>query len=134
MSSHRFGGLAVVALTLFSGAQAQTSLNFESLNDGDALTTQFSGLAFSNASVLTAGFSLNDLDFPAHSGKNVVSDTGGPISIAFAPPVTTFAAYFTHAVALTVTAYDAGGSVVATASSNAVNTRASGNQGTSPNE
>src|SRR5579863_1313329 len=78
--------LCVTAPTL----HAQTLLNFESLNDGDLVTTQFTGVTFSNAQTLTAGFSLDDLEYPAHSGKNVITDNSGPIALIFSSPISAF--------------------------------------------
>src|SRR5882672_6224065 len=59
-------------------------LDFEGFSDSDFLTTQIPGLTFSNAMVLTASISLNEFDFPPHSGSNVIFDAGGPIGISFA--------------------------------------------------
>ena len=64
--------LVVFASTVL---QAQTAITFDTLNDGDLVTTQYSGVTFSNAQVLKSGFSLNDLDFPAHSGANAITVT-----------------------------------------------------------
>jgi hypothetical protein len=111
----------------------QTSITFDTLNDGDLVTNQYSGLTFSNARVLTSGFSLNDLDFPAHSGANAITDTSGPISIAFSAPVSTFSGYFTHVNPITVTAFDGTGNQLATTNSSKNNAAVSGD-GSVPNE
>ena len=50
------------------------TINFERLLNGDVVTSQFPGLVFSNAMVLTAGIDLNEVEFPPHSGENVVFD------------------------------------------------------------
>ena len=70
------------------------------------LTTQYSGVTFSNAGILTAGGSLNELEFPPSSSVNVVSDNPGPMSIVFSVRVTSFSGYFTYAEALTIDAYN----------------------------
>ena len=118
----------VIPLTV----HAQTSITFETLNDGDLVTTQYSGLTFSNAQTVTAGFSLNDLEFPAHSGKNAITDTSGPISITFSAAISTFSGYFTHAAPITVTALNGAGVQIASSTSNKDNAAVSGNG--SPNE
>lgn len=59
--SSRFVGASIVIVWAMSHVLcAQTLLNFESLSDGEAVTTQFSGVTFSNVRTLTAGFSLDD--------------------------------------------------------------------------
>jgi len=126
----RFLNLVVFASTVL---YAQTSITFDTLNDGDLVTNQYSGLTFSNARVLTSGFSLNDLDFPAHSGANAITDASGPISIAFSAPVSTFSGYFTHVQPITITAFDGTGNQLATTTSSKNNAAVSGD-GSVPNE
>ena len=85
--------------------------------------------------MLTAGISLNEFEFPPCSGVNVASDNGGPISIFFDSPVLAVAGYFTYAVPLTLTAFDAGNNQVGQAFSLfASNLALSGDAGSSPNE
>jgi hypothetical protein len=111
------------------------TIDFEGFNDGDILTNQIPGLTFTNTAVLTAGFSLNEIDFPPHSGVNVVSDNGGPISIVFDTPVFGFAAYFTYVEPLSLVAFNASNTQVASASSlYSNNTGTAGDFGSSPNE
>jgi hypothetical protein len=110
-------------------------IDFEGLNDGDSVTTQFAGVTFSDAAVLTAGISLNELEFPPHSGSNVVYDAGGPMTIAFAAPILSFGGYFTYAEALSLDAFDASSDLVAsTSSAFDSNLALSGDPGSSPNE
>ncbi len=89
------------------------TLDFEGFPDGTVLTTQYPGLTFSNAIVLSAGISLNEFEFPPHSGVNVASDNGGPIVITFDSPVLSVSGYFTFLEPLTLTAYDASDKQVA---------------------
>ncbi len=99
---------ATIALLLPSYVHAiPTTIDFESLADSDIVTNQFPGLTFSHTTVLTAGVSLNELEFPPHSGGNVVSDDGGPISIAFTIPQGEVSGFFTYTTQLTLTAFDA---------------------------
>jgi hypothetical protein len=112
-----------------------TTIDFEGFPDSTLLTTQYSGLVFSNAQILTAGISLNEFELPPHSGSNVVSDYTGPLAIVFANPVSAIGGYFTYAVPLTLTAYDSNAKVLGTVTSAFSNNFAlSGGPGSSPNE
>ena len=93
------------------------SFNFDGFVDSTVLTTQYSGATFANTIVLGAGITLNEFEFPPHSGSNVASDNGGPISIAFASPVRGIAGHFTYSVPLTIQALGSSNNVLATASS-----------------
>ncbi len=110
-------------------------INFENFVDGDVVTNQIPGLSFTDTVVLTAGFSLNEIDFPPHSGVNVVSDNGGSISIHFSTPVLGFSAYFTYVEPLSLSAFDSSnaqlGSAVSLFSNNTVS---GGDPGSLPNE
>lgn len=85
------------------------SIDFESLGDSESVTNQFSGLGvtFTNATVLTAGISLNEIEFPPHSGDNVVFDDGGAMTGIFSQPVIEVGGSFTYGVPITLTAFDA---------------------------
>lgn len=128
--------VAIIGLLRAAPARADPiSINFDNLADGDLVTTQYLGITFTNATVLTAGISLNEFEFPPHSDFNVVFDDGGPISLLFGTPVGSFSVYFTFAVPLTLYAYDAAdilvGSVAAAFLSNLT---LSGDPGSTPNE
>mgnify|MGYP000853987511 CR=1 FL=1 len=133
--------LRSTAATLFcAGTLACTpaealTIDFETLADSESLGSQFAGLSFSNAIALHAGLSLNDVEFPPHSGSVVIADDGGPIGVSFANPVTQVGAHFTYASPVTLTAFDALdqvlGSVTALHGSNLAQ---SGDAGSSPNE
>jgi len=125
---------ALLATALCASASSIT-LNFEGFPDSTILTNQYPNIIFSNAIILSAGISLNEFEFPPHSGVNVVSDNGGPMSINFANPITSFSGYFTYDEALTIQAFSASNSQVASASSPFSNNMAlSGDPGSSPNE
>lgn len=110
-------------------------INFEGFPDSTILTTQYPGLNFANAIILTAGITLNEFEFPAHSGVNVASDNGGPMTIIFSPPVQSFSGFFTYSEMLTLRAFDTGSNQVATATSHFTNNEAlSGVVGSIPNE
>ena len=112
-----------------------TTVDFEGLSDGAVLAAQVPGLTFSNAIVLSAGLSLNEFEFPPHSGVNVASDAGGPISISFAVPVTSVGGSFTYSAQLTLTAFDGADQLIGqTTSLFSSNLALSGAVGSSPNE
>ena len=110
-------------------------LTFEGFSDSTSLTSQYPGLTFQSATVITAGISLNEFEFPPHSGINVVFDDGGPISILFASPIIGFSGYFTYGLPLTLNAFDSGSNQVGQALSLfSSNLALSGDTGSSPNE
>jgi hypothetical protein len=119
-------------LPLLAGA---TTIDFESYGDGDPVTDPFPGVALTNATALVAGASLNEFEFPPHSGNTVVFDDGGPIIIDFATPAGSVGAYFTYVTALTLSAFDAALNVIGTdLSLFGSNLALSGDPGSSPNE
>lgn len=101
----------LISLLTFTGVEAAfgTTIDFETLSDSEVVTNQYAGLGvtFSNAIAYTAGISLNEVDFPPHSGLNVVSDNGGPMGVTFSAPQANVSAYFTYTVPLTLSFYDA---------------------------
>jgi hypothetical protein len=112
-----------------------TVITFEGLPDGTVLTTQYPGITFSDAIILTAGISLDEFEFPPKSGNSVASDNGGPMGITFANPVTSFGGYFTYAEPLVLAAFDSTSKQVASVASLFSNNEAlSGDLGSSPNE
>lgn len=134
---------ARVAIALFGllgllsahSAHALNPVDFEGLPDGTPLTTQVAGATFSNAVVLSSGISLNEFEFPPHSGVSVASDNGGTMQIVFNTAVVELSAFFTYAVPLTLTGFDAGGQSVAVAASLfSSNLALSGDVGSSANE
>lgn len=116
-------------------ADTTTVIDFEGFPDSTSLTTQYSGLTFTNATIITTGISLNEFEFPPHSGVNVVFDDGGPMSISFATPVLSFGGYFTYLEPLTLAAFNATSTAVAsTTSAFSSNDALFGDPGSSPNE
>jgi hypothetical protein len=119
----RLWSLAFASCLFISPAMAGL-IDFEDLADSTAIGSSYSGLGltFTNGTVLTAGISLNEFDFPPFSGVNVAFDDGGPITIQFASPVSFVSAYFTYTQQLTFAAFDALnnplGSVLSTSSNN----------------
>jgi hypothetical protein len=136
MRSLRFVILSLALLAFPQLLQAGTiTINFEGLNSLEPVSSQFPGLTFSNATILTAGLSLDEFEFPPHSGVNVVFDDGGSISINFAVPVTSFGGYFTYATPVTLSAWDVFNNPLTPATSlSSSNLLLSGDPGSSPNE
>lgn len=115
------------------------TISFDDLSDLDSVGTSYSssnGVVFSGATVLTAGLSLNEFEFPPLSGTNVIFDDGGPMLISFADPVSSAGGYFTYLAApLTLEALDSSFNVVGSATSvYGSNLALSGDAGSSPNE
>jgi hypothetical protein len=130
-----FSLVALLALAAPAILANTITINFEGLPDSTILTNQYSGVTFTNAIILSAGISLNEFEFPPHSGVNVASDNGGPMSIVFTSPIASFSGYFTYAESLTVQAFGSDSNQVALAASLFSNNEAmSGVPGSSPNE
>ena len=116
-------------------AQNASPFGFEGLADGTLLSNQYPGAAFSGATVLTTGISLNDLEFPPHAGSNVAGDSGGPMTISFASPLRAFSGYFTYNATLTMQALGSSNQVLTSATSQFSHNEAiSGATGSHPNE
>lgn len=96
-------------MILSSVTASATLLDFESLTDLDPVTNQYSlqGIEFDNAIALTSGFSLNEFDFPPHSGTVAIGDDGiTPLQIRFLQPSKDISGWFTYGAQLTISAYD----------------------------
>ena len=132
--------LLALLLLAAAGMRADVFVNFESFSDSEILTNQIPGLQFTNTIVLSSGISLNQFDFPPHSGSNVASDNGGPIEITFdtsvlGGEVTGFSGYFTYFEPLTIQAFGSSSKLLATEDSKfSSNTGIGGAAGSAPNE
>ena len=123
------------AATSRSADGAVITLNFEGLSDSTFISTQYTGLTFTNAIIFTSGISLNEFDFPPRSGVNVLSDSGGAISILFTDPILDFLAYFTYVTPVTLQGFDGANQLLAQSTTAFTNNTASGgDSGSSPNE
>lgn len=126
--------IAVFALLASSSAHAGP-IDFEGLSDGTLLSTQYPGVAFSNAQILTSGISLDEFEFPPHSGSNVFTDLMGPVFLTFAAPIDFFSGYFTHSSQLSLYGFDINHVQVAVRTSSFFNNlNLSGDPGSAPNE
>ncbi len=97
-------------------------IDFEGLSDLTSVTNQYAAqyATFSNTTILTSGAgggSLNEIDFPPHSGLNVVHDFGGGIRIDFGYTAYDWSAFFTYTEGLTVTAWDESNNALGSVSS-----------------
>jgi len=131
----------VAAVALVCGpiaAQADTvTIDFEGQPDGGDVGSTYSAqdVQFINAAFATAGFSLNEADFPPNSGTTVALDFSGPINLIFNTPITDFSGYFTYTEPVTITAFtSSGGPVLATVSSACGANYGSSGSGCAPNE
>ena len=130
----------LLVLCLISFAANASTITFETFPDGTPipdstpLSTQFPGLTFNNTTVISAFITLNEGEFPPHSGVNVAFDDGGPISIFFAAPVVSFGGYFTYAEPLRLNAFSGNTLLDSVTSLFANNELVSHDPGASPNE
>lgn len=135
------------AAVLFCPSPSRAYLiDFESVSDntgfGVPITNQFAGLGvtFNNATAITAGISLNELEFPPQSGETVASNlANGVMRLLFAVPVKDVAGYFTYnttSIGLVLSAYDVSDNLIGTATSTFLNNRGDslGDLGSTPNE
>jgi hypothetical protein len=85
-------------LVLVPAAQAfsATIVDLEGFRDSIPLINQSAGFEVVNATILTAGISLNEFEFPLRSGPDVASDDGGPLSLVFDSPQATIGGFLIH--------------------------------------
>lgn len=132
-------GVAVAAcLACSTWAQADTiTIDFEGLTDFETIDTQYqaSDVVFNGATALISGAlggSLNELDYPPHSGDTVASQLSGPMVIDFLRPVVRVAGFFTYTGGyLTLSGQDGTGDVASATSTGIGNLASSAG---SPNE
>lgn len=116
---------------------ALVTIGFDDLYDLTPISTEYAsfGLEFDHATVLSAGVSLNELEFPPYSGTNVAFDDGGYMTVSFDGPVSSISGLFTYSVPIRLSAFDSSGTEVATVLSVfSSNMELSGDLGSSPNE
>lgn len=105
---------AGLLLTWTALAQAVV-IDFESLANGAAVGAAYPGVTFSNATVLVAGQSLNETEFPPRSGSAGAFDDSGPMLLSFATPIDFFEGFVNYSQSLVITAFDSSNAVLATA-------------------
>jgi hypothetical protein len=95
----------VATLCLPVTVMADQTLTFEGFADFTVLTTQYPGINFQGATVLTLGGSLNP-QFPPHSGVNVIYNPIGPMDLVFSTPISYFSGYVTYNSGMEIQAFD----------------------------
>jgi len=131
------GSVVLAFLSVFSSSvsAAPITIDFDNLSELDSVTTQYAGVTFTDATVLTAGSTVNEIEFPPHSGSNVVFDDGGPMTLSFSAPIYSFTGFFTYGTALTLSAFDGANNLLSSVTSAfGSNDAAFGDPGSSPNE
>lgn len=105
--------LVMAALPSLSAASI---IDFETLPDLVSITNQYTanGINFNNAIALTAGFSLNEIDYPPSSGNVAIGDDSAPLEIHFSSSTQNISAHFTYGSQLTFKAYDFNGNLLST--------------------
>ena len=93
---YRLVAPALLAVAMQGATAAPVVYDFDTLASGTAVTNQFAGLTFANATVITASGGLNDRVFPPRSGEGVVLDDGGAMTIDFAGPVFSVTGFITY--------------------------------------
>lgn len=105
---------AGITLLFYATTSSATLIDFEGLPDLEAVSGQYvsDGVTFNNAISLTAGFSLNEFDFPPSSGLVAIGDDFAPLGISFTNAASNISGYFTYASQLTFSAYDNVGNLI----------------------
>jgi hypothetical protein len=116
-ASAKFALIGCLLLGSSIASAGMMTIDFEGLGDGTVLGSQYPGVEFTNASVWTAGLTLNELEFPPHSGTNVAADVAGPVTILFDTPVLNVSAFFTYSNMVTLDAFDSLNQSVGTSTS-----------------
>ncbi len=124
-------------LALASPSFGATLLTFDDQADSTIITNQYPAASFSNTIVLTAGITLNEFEFPPRSGRNVISDNGGPVRAVFSVPQSSVEVFVTYNTPVTLRAFDINNNLISSVTSRAgcvSNTALSGTAGCGPNE
>jgi len=98
--------IAVLALSFPPSLFADPILTFEGFSDLTVITNQYPRVVFNGATILTAGISLNEIDFPPHTGVNVIINSVGPMELVFSSSINYFSGYLTYNNGMTVEGYD----------------------------
>ncbi len=103
-----------ISSLLFSLPALAVTIDFETLPDLSPVNDFYSalGVHFQNSISLTAGFSLNEIDYPPSSGVMAIGDDNAPIRITFDNPASNIFANFTYGSKLTFTVFDDHGSLI----------------------
>lgn len=117
----RLASCLLLGLWVGALAAAPVTLDFEALPDSTVLSNEYAGLGLTlnSALSLTAGFSLNEFDYPPHSGAVAIGNllTGTPLELVFDAPSTGLSAWFTYGGALTVSSFAFDGTLLGSVTS-----------------
>jgi hypothetical protein len=137
----KLGPLARFVVPLLLGGVSikagSITLNFEGVPDSTPIREIYLplGVDFFRATAITAGVSLNELEFPPHSGQNVAFDNSGNIILTFTTPVLSVGGYFNYSVPITMVAFGPGNLILGSATSqHSSNDALFGDPGSIPNE
>ncbi len=111
-----------VMVLIWAGSGGATLIDFESLADLEVVDNQFVtiGADFNaSAMALASGVSLNELEFPPHSGSKLVTNdlgvSAGTLTVTAVGPLwTAVGGYVTGPSSVTLTAYGSGGIALGT--------------------
>lgn len=113
--------LTAIPFLMLSTPGRAVTINFETLPDSYDVGSFYHasyGVDFQSAISLTAGYSLDQIDFPPHSGIMVVGDNvandGDPMVLTFVNPVNHISAYFAYGSQLTFSAYNSNNILIET--------------------
>jgi PEP-CTERM motif len=124
-------GSAAVLLASQPASAVTTVIGFDNVPEGTIATSQYTGVVFSGASVLTENSELNPA-FPPKSDPNVVYDyLNGTITLDFTVPVSEIGAYVTGNFSITESIYD-GATLLGTTATGGANATGAGT-GLDPN-
>ncbi len=105
--------LVIVGLCAPATVMADQTLTFEGYPDSTLLTTQYAGINFGGAQILSAGGSLNSTQFPPHSGINVIYNPNGAMQLIFDTAIDYFSGYVTYNYNMTIQGFDSIGTQLA---------------------
>ena len=117
------GAVLALCLAFSAAAQADTiTIDFEGLGDYEGITTQYqsSDVVFTGATALVSGAlggTLNEIDFPPHSGDTVAFADLATLEVSFLRPVVRVVGYFTYSGGPVTLTGRVGGTDVASATS-----------------
>jgi PEP-CTERM motif-containing protein len=114
-------GLIVSAFVLLNSPlhAAPVFIDFESLSDSEEIGGLLGpDVTFTNAINRTADITLNTENFPPQSGINAAVDYLGPMRLDFAAPISSFSAYFTYVMPLTLEFFDGSSNSLGVVTSN----------------
>lgn len=130
--------LTAAAIMCAHGPAATASpiiVDFEGFSDGSSITNEIAGVSILQGGlVLTAGLSLNEVDFPPRSGQNVLLGNQ-TLTFDFTDTISEFTAFVTYAAPVELRIYDSFSQLLFFAVSGfSNNTATSGDPGSLPNE